>query len=92
MHRHGFREWRAARIGLEYRAGLVGFAKGNGGELLRALGVNALTVVSGEVRRDALGVELLDESSAQVLQRLATYEVDVPTAGCWNWRGRIGRR
>ena len=90
MHRHGFREWRAARIGLEYRAGLVGLAKGNSGELLRALGVNALTVVSGEVRSDALGVELLDESSTQVLQRLAAYKVDVSRLGVGIGGGGLG--
>ena len=81
-----------ARPGSVLNTGLVSSAlpKVMAASCCERLGVNALTVVSGEVRSDALGVELLDESSAQVLQRLATYEVDVSRLGVGIGGGGLG--
>lgn len=94
MHRHGLRERSPARIGLEHWAGFIGFAEGDGRDQF-VVTVHPEELANGGARREITpcgtsGVELLNEGGAQVLECLATDEVDIPGLGIGVGGGRLG--
>lgn len=52
-----------------------------GGQLLGALGVDALTIICGEVRAKAVGIEFLNQRSAELLELFPAHYVHVPRLG-----------
>ena len=52
-----------------------------GGQLLGALGMDALTVIGGEVRAKPVGIEFLNQRSAELLELFPAHHVHVPRLG-----------
>ena len=52
-----------------------------GGQFLGTLGMDALTIIGGEVRAEAVGVEFLNQRGAELLELFSAHHVHVPRLG-----------